>query len=202
MLKAKGASGSDLRLSNHNQLWVGMTKRSDITPEIVAQSLEYNPDTGVFIWKTRPRHHFDSNRAMNIWNGRFPNTEAGSIKHGRRIIRLFGVDIGANMLAYAIMTGEWSPVDVDHHNTDKADDTWSNLRSATRRQNQYNVGLRSSNTSGYKGVSYSKHNGKYVALIRANGKRHYLGYFDTAEEAHEAYCKAAAELHGEFARTG
>lgn len=35
-----------------------------------------------------------------------------------------------------------------------------------------------------------------------NGKNKHLGYYDTPEAGHAAYCKAASELHGEFANTG
>jgi len=57
-----------------------------------------------------------------------------------------------------------------------------------------------SNTSGFKGVSYRKTRRKWIATIQKDGKQHFLGHFNTPELAHMAYCKAAAELHGEFAR--
>jgi hypothetical protein len=43
-------------------------------------------------------------------------------------------------------------------------------------------------------------NGRYQARIMADKQRFFLGSFSTPEEAHAAYCKAAVELHGEFAR--
>lgn len=63
-----------------------------------------------------------------------------------------------------------------------------------------NTGKRADNTSGYKGVTWDKREQKWRARIGKEGKRKHLGYFDTAEEAHEAYKNAAPEYHGEFAR--
>ena len=56
------------------------------------------------------------------------------------------------------------------------------------------------NTTGRKGVTYNKRLKKFQARIVLNNKRKYLGVFTTTEEAHAAYCAAATELHGEFAR--
>jgi hypothetical protein len=180
-----------------------MTKRTDITPEIVAQSLEYNPNTGLFIWRTRPRHHFVDSRTMNSWNARYSNTEAGKRrkKDGRLTIFIMGIPFLANRLAYVIMMGVWPTYEVDHYNNDPTDDRWDNLRHATHAQNGRNQKRPKNNTTGYKGVVKRKYNGRYQASIGVGNKRIILGTFDTAEQAHEAYCKAAAELHGEFART-
>jgi len=61
---------------------------------------------------------------------------------------------------------------------------------------------RSDNTSGFKGVTRSKGGGKpWQAQILFDSKYKYLGRFDTPEEAHAAYCEAAATHHKDFART-
>lgn len=89
---------------------------------------------------------------------------------------------------------------VDHIDGNSLNNTRSNLRICTRAQNCLNSKRPKHNTSGYKGVAWSKKNNKWQATIKFNGKLHWLGLFDTPEEAHKAYCKAATELHGEFAR--
>jgi len=44
---------------------------------------------------------------------------------------------------------------------------------------------------------------KFQAYIYANdGKQISLGYFLTAEEAHEAYCQAASLHYGEYMKSG
>lgn len=89
----------------------------------------------------------------------------------------------------------------DHINGDRLDNRRSNLRIATDTESARNRGRRSDNTSGYKGVVWSKGmKKKWAAQVYANRKRVYIEYFDTPEEAHEAYCKAAKEIYGEFAR--
>lgn len=89
---------------------------------------------------------------------------------------------------------------VDHINGNGLDNRRENLRVATPSQNQHNSRKPKNNTSGYKGV-YKRGN-KWCAAIAINYKTIFLGYHDTAELAHEAYCKAAIKYHGEFANEG
>jgi hypothetical protein len=90
--------------------------------------------------------------------------------------------------------------DTDHVNCNKLDNRISNLRIATRMQNNCNQKLGSNNTSGYKGVYFDKRKSKWKSCISINGVIHHLGYFADKESAHSAYCAAAMNLYGEFAR--
>lgn len=90
---------------------------------------------------------------------------------------------------------------VDHIDGDGLNNRRSNIRLATNSQNSMNKGILSNNQTGYKGVVRRK-NGEYTAKITVNGKRTFLGTFDTAIEAYEAYCAAAKDLHGEFYNPG
>lgn len=89
----------------------------------------------------------------------------------------------------------------DHINGNGCDNRRSNLRVANYAQNRQNMPRRIDNTSGYKGVSWDKERQKWVATIKAGGKRRIYKRFDTIEEAHAAYVEAALKYHGEFART-
>ncbi len=90
---------------------------------------------------------------------------------------------------------------VDHISGDGLDCRRSNMRTAHHRQNIRNQRLRTTSTSGFKGVGWHKASGKWRADIRLDGKSKYLGLFLTPEDAHLAYCAASAKLHGEFGRT-
>jgi hypothetical protein len=89
---------------------------------------------------------------------------------------------------------------VDHKNGDGLDNRKSNLRPCTQSTNGMNRGVPANNSTGYKGVSYVKRTGKYHAYINSKRKRKFLGYYDTAEKAYEAYLAAVKDTHGEFAR--
>ena len=76
----------------------------------------------------------------------------------------------------------------------------SHLRLCTPGQNNMNHFTMSCSSSGVKGV---RRNGKrWMANIQCQGVRHYLGTFDTKEEAHAAYCAKGKEIHGEFFNKG
>ncbi len=90
---------------------------------------------------------------------------------------------------------------VDHIETGNTlDNRRSNLRIATRSQNNCNSRKRRNNSSGYKGVSFHKQSGKWIALIGMDGKDIFLGSYSTPEEAYAVYCEATKKYHGEFAR--
>lgn len=88
---------------------------------------------------------------------------------------------------------------VDHRDTDPTNNQCYNLRLSTNAENGRNRGPQKNNTSGYKGVSWSKKNKKWTGHICVNGRRKNLGYFHTKEEAARAYNVVAHEYFGEFA---
>ena len=106
----------------------------------------------------------------------------------------------AHRVAWAHYYGEWPKSDLDHRDTNKTNQRIDNLRPADDQLNSYNRGRKSDNSSGYKGVSIHTQTGRWQARITAGKKRVWLGFYESAEEAHEAYKAAAAANHGDYAR--
>lgn len=164
-----------------------------ITQDQLKRVMSYDHTTGIFRWAIKPRQR--SRPAMG--------SEAGGINTttGYKTIQIDGRRYQAHRLAWLYMTGEWPIEDIDHINNNKADNRFENLRQATRSQNHHNKGPMPFNTSGYKGVTFHKGAGKWMARVAdVDGSQIYLGLFPTPEAAYEAYCHAAKRLHGEFAR--
>jgi len=96
------------------------------------------------------------------------------------------------------LMGAVSGQQIDHINRNGLDNRRRNLRFCTTAQNQWNAKKRCDNKSGYIGV-HRNLEGRWVAQIRVNGEKKYLGCFRDAKEAALAYNEAAHRYHGEFA---
>ena len=100
-----------------------------------------------------------------------------------------------------IIFGDLEGKYIDHINGNSLDNRRENLRLATPMQNSQNMKKPRTNTSGYKGVSWSKARSKWLATINVNKKLIYLGLFVEIVDAAKAYDKAAKEHFGTYALT-
>lgn len=164
-----------------------------LTQDRLKQVLDYDHATGLFTWRvSRGRCH--------------KGTIAGDVvRRDHLFYRRISVDgrrYYAHRLAWLWMRGEFPSDEIDHKNSDGLDNSWNNIREATRSQNGMNrrSGRLSKKIS--KGVFVPKTSATkpFVASITAHGKQRYLGHFKTEAEAAAAYAVAAQAHHGEFAR--
>jgi hypothetical protein len=156
----------------------------------VTELLAYNPETGIFRWLVAPG---------NGGRVRAGDVAGGIGDDGYVRIKIDGQKFRAHQLAWLVMTGAWPAHQLDHRDRARANNRWSNLRAATRSQNACNMAVQSHNKCGLKGVSWHKKDRKWQARITKSGRVYWLGYFKSADLAHQAYCGAAREIHGEFA---
>lgn len=77
-----------------------------------------------------------------------------------------------------------------------------NLRKTTQSNVMGTKRLGRNNTSGVKGVSWSRAVGRWRADIKINGRARFLGYHDDIASAADAYRKAAEKAFGCFANDG
>ncbi len=83
---------------------------------------------------------------------------------------------------------------MDHINGNPSDNRWCNLRVADRKLNAHNTGLRCTNKTGKRGVSWDSSRGKYRASLIVGG-RQLSKRFNTLSEA-EVWYNNQAEIEG------
>jgi hypothetical protein len=155
--------------------------------------LHYDPVTGHFTWRVDRGRIKAGSRAGCADKSRCTPYRFISIDH--KLHR-------EHRLAWLWMNGEWPDRLIDHINGDGSDNRWSNLRLATAMQNAAN-NRRETGKSGLRGVYHREDmDGRFQAKISItlNGRKRvaHLGFYSTAQEAHEAYKAAATRQFGEF----
>ena len=167
-----------------------------ISPEYLAETLNYDPLTGLLTWKERPASHFKSGKKSAehqaaIWNAKFQGKTAflqvGN--HGYNTSTLSGKRLSAHRVSWAIYHGAWPDAEIDHINGIKTDNRIENLRSVTRSENMRNISVKSGSM---RGIIYYKPTKKWCARIHVNGKSVHLGYHSSLKCAIEA--RRAAEI--------
>lgn len=171
------------------------------TKSRVDEYFNYDPETGVFTIKERPRSDFS---LKSIYSRHLSSVgkRVGSVNSDGYVkLHMDGGVFSAHRVAWLIVNGEWveyPEFEIDHENGDPSDNRISNLRKCTKSENQRNAGRRRNNTSSVHGVNWkakSNNGGRWVARIW-NGPLHvYLGSFKTLYEAQIAR-KAAERVLG------
>ena len=160
-----------------------LIRKVNLTAEQLREVVDYDPATGEFRWK--------ANRKDRIGRA------VGRIQSGGyRQILIGETRYMAHRLAWLYMTGAWPAHTVDHRNGIRDDNRWHNLRDATQGENCQNQRQAHANSkSGMLGASWHAPSRKWMATIKVNGKKYFLGRFTTREAAHQAYLDAKARLH-------
>ena len=169
-----------------------MSKQIRPIPQNIGEYLKYDPSTDTLIWIKRPGKRVHVGDVAGSFNKTYKHNE----------VRFRGELYLAHRVIWFLKTGEQPPDTIDNKDHNRSCNSENNLRAATRSQNQHNRGKPKNNTSGYKGVCWSKARNKWQASIKLNYKAVHLGYFDTPELAHTAYCNAADRYHKEFKNYG
>lgn len=164
----------------------------DITHEMILDAFDYNPDTGIIVWRPRKIEDCKSAAECKRWNTSYAGKEVGRGTDGRyRKTKFRGRYLLVHQVVWFWATGEFPKMEIDHINGNPFDNRLTNLREVTPSQNCRNKRLPSDNTSGVIGVAPARSKGKWIAHIMTSQGNVYLGTFPSVEMA--AVARKAAE---------
>lgn len=159
--------------------------REELTPNMLKSILHYDENTGAFTWVKQV-----------CSQSKLGGTAGWVTEFGYWRISAFYVRYAAHRLAWFYVHGKWPVGQIDHIDGNRLNNRMSNLREATQLENSQNSYKPSKNNkSGFLGVHKPKNSNKWIAMIRSNGRNHYLGQFLSAEDASKAYIEAKKQLH-------
>lgn len=187
-----------------------------LTKELLRDIFDYHED-GYLLWKKRPPEHFADLKKYRVFNtmncgkiAGYYNKRTDSKRDDFGYWRV-GITLGTKLKHFKLhrLIFKWHygylPDVVDHKDANQRNNKIDNLREGNVQKNSCNLRKNINNTSGYKGVTKStnpkrKHK-LFIANIVSEGKRYYLGSYETAEDAAYAYDCAAKVLHKDFCYT-
>ena len=155
-----------------------------LTQDLIKEIFDYDPEIGI-LYNRISR----SSRAVK-------NLPSGSMNSkGYLQVSINCKLYYVHRIIWLYVYGEFPPDQIDHINQVCTDNKILNLRAVTKRENHLNQSMYKNNTSGFTGVSWSKHFSKWHAHIQVKRKHKNLGYFINKEDAIKAREKANIKYH-------
>lgn len=175
---------------SHRSFLSGESVRPDRMYNLIHTLFSCDPERGVLIWKVKRGrsvigHVAGTLNCKGYWQ----------IQINRKLYL-------AHRLIWLYVHGRWPESELDHIDGNCSNNRIENLREATRSDNQHNQKMRCDNSSGVKGVSWSKAKGKWYAQCVVKNKTHFIGLFDDLNLADAAIREFREKHHGRFANHG
>lgn len=138
----------------------------------------------------RATTHYDTNtRLYGIWGAMKYRATSNKVKNYKHISICEEWKTWTNFRDWSMANGYNDSLSIDridnNGNYEPNNCRWTNM--VVQANNQRDI--RSTNTSGYKGITKRKENGKWTGSIMYMGKRYNIGCYDTILEAVNAYNK-------------
>jgi len=155
-----------------------------LTQQRLKEVVTFDDTTGIFVRKLKAK------RAV------VGRTLGYKKSNGYIALSIDGQKYFAHRLAWLYVYGEFPKNDIDHIDGNRTNNKIENLRDVPRTENLQNIKIAKSHnkSTGILGA-YLHMSGKFMSRIKVNKKDVYLGLFESAEQANQAYLKAKKQLH-------
>lgn len=159
-----------------------------LTQEYLLERFDYIDNQ--LVWKTCYRKPYLIGKKAGWFNS----------SSGYFDVQLMKKNYGVHRIIFMYHYG-YFPIEVDHINGNKLDNRIENLRASDSTTNKYNVGIKKDNTSGIKGVHFSKRDKKWVVSFKVNGKIKWFGQYFDINVAKFVADAMRYKYHREFAKS-
>ena len=153
-----------------------------ITQSRLKELVIYDESSGIFTWRI--------SRGGFVKQGE----TAGSLVNGYVSITVDAGRYRAHRLAWLYHYGSFPNGEIDHIDGNKSNNSIENLRDVSHAENMQNI-KSSPAATGLLGARWHSRAKRWQSVISVNGKQIHLGYFSTADEAHQSYITAKRKHH-------